>query len=322
MRVFKAKLEKDQSTWQRYQAALEDHNSTQKVSKIDFLRSQDQVLSQKVLELVDVTFPVRFLGASDHIAPFVSGTSLTWAESKMIAASSLFTVYIVNLTSLGHAAGRAVKECVRLVADACAHSPERTVAIVFGPNVAGRGNTYDDGELERCQDDCEQALKAEDLGLKVRRGQFIFALESIASRTRSSVHPMWMAMSSQVNAEGEMVCKFASSQLWHRRAVHNIMMKPVANYVVPFIGVSAIAPGNLSKAQSHKQHLSGVDMFDKIRENLWKGMGLTPSHGCAMVDVLPYDDSLLQSSVQCLAKNRPKEPQEMVISSVLGPRRH
>ena len=316
MRVFKAKLEKDQATWQRYQASLQDYNSVQKVSKVDYLRTQDQALAEKVGVMADVTFPVKFVGQSSNIGPFVGSSSASWSESRMIVPSSLFTVYMVNLTALGSAAARAVGECVRVVADACAHIPERTMAIFFGPNVAGHGQTYDEAELEKCHDDCEQMLKADDLGLKVRRGHLIFDPETIASRSRASVHPMWMCISDQTQADGELICKFASSQLWNRRAVHNISMKPVANYVVPFMGVASPLPNSFTKAQRHKQHISGVDLWDKLRDNLWKGMHATSSSGCVLVDLLPYDDSLLLSTVQGLTKNRPKEPQEMVISCI------
>ena len=61
-----AKLEKDQVTWKKYQAALEDYTSIQKVSKVEFLRNQDNILVQKVAEMTDVTFPVKFLGQSEQ----------------------------------------------------------------------------------------------------------------------------------------------------------------------------------------------------------------------------------------------------------------
>ena len=286
------------------------------MSKVEFLRNQDNISVQKVAEVVDVSFPLKFLGQSEHVAPFVSSSALTWSESKVITASSLFTVYIVNLTSLGSSAQRAMRECVRLVADACAHCPERTVAFFIGPNVGGHGVTYDEQEMEKTQDDCEAALKTPEVEMKVRRCQLIFSLDSISSRTRASVHPMWMAMSGQVAADDTLVCKFASSQLWHRRAVHNISMKPLANYVLPLAGIPPIQPNNLCKSQLFKQHISGVDLMDKLKENLWSGMDVTGSHGAVFVDLLPYDDSLIMSTVQGLAKSRPKQPQEMVVSCI------
>ena len=118
LRVFKAKLEKDEASWQRYQASLQDYNSAQKVGKVEYLRAQDQALAEKVAELADLTYPVRFLGQSDNIAAFVGSSRVSWSESQMIAPVSLFTVYVVNLTTLGSAAARAVRECVRVIADA------------------------------------------------------------------------------------------------------------------------------------------------------------------------------------------------------------
>lgn len=315
-RLFMAKLDKDQNNWARFKAALDDFNSTQKVSKVEYLRTQETALAQKVSEIVDSVYPVKFLGQSNAVAPFVGTSQQMWAESKMIPVGSLFTVFICNLTALGSAASKAIRECTRVVADACGLCPERTVGLFLGPNVAGHGNTYEEVELERCQDDCEQVLKDPLFGLKVRRGQLVFSLDSISSRTRASVHPMWICMSSQAGADGELVCKFSSSQLWHRRAVHNIQMRLQATYVVPFTGTTPVLPGNLSKSQMHKQHITGTDMWDKLRENLWKGMNVSQSFGAAVVDLVPYDDSLLLSSVQALSRNRPKEPQEMVMSCI------
>ena len=93
-----------------------------------------------------------------------------------------------------------------------------------------------------------------------------------------------------------------------------IKMKSNAEYVVPLHGHTVIAAENLSKPQLHKQHISGVDLMDKLKESLWKGMNLSQQHGAVSVDLLPYNDSLLLSTVQGSACARPKEPQEMVVS--------
>ncbi|CAE7784314.1 unnamed protein product, partial [Symbiodinium microadriaticum] len=99
-----------------------------------------------------------------------------------------------------------------------------------------------------------------------------------------------MCLSDHLHAEsGELVSLFQNSQLWHRRAVPGIKMKPNSDYVVPIQGQTAINVENLSKAQVHKQHVTGVDLIDKLKESLWKGMGLTQQLG-------------------------PKEPQEMVVT--------
>eukprot|EP00913_Durusdinium_trenchii_P034149 g31962.t1 len=307
--------------------SLSDFNSMEKM----FCRGAfDRELIDRVralnptLKLQDFRFFYLHMGKDQPVkeesqlnaAQEEADSQLTWSESKMIAFSAQFTVYLVNLTALGSAAARSTREVVRLVADACAHCPERTVAIVIGPNVAGHGSTYDETAMEKCQDDCEVALKQEDLALKVRRGQIVFSLESIVSRTRASVHPMWVCMSNQTGGDGELLCKFSASQLWHRRAAHHVEMKNMSQFVLPFTGVTPVLPQNLSKAQMTKQHITGVDLMDKLKENLWKGMNVSPSYGVAYVDLLPYDDSLLLSTVKGLSQSRPKEPQEMVISVV------
>ena len=319
LRLFEAKLEKDQSTWVKYKAALDEYSSTQRIGKVEFLRAQDQELTAKAAELQDGALPVKFLSKGEHIAPFVGQASAAWLESVMIPAPAAFTVYIVNLTSLGSAALRAGPECVRVIADACAHCPERTFAMLIGPNVAGHGHTYDDTYCEKAQDDTEQLLKQEEHGLRVRRGQIVFAQDSISSRTRSGAHIMWMCMSNQMKNENEVACEFEKSSLWHRRVIAGVQMKPNGEFVLPFAGVPPTSAENLAKAQMFKQHISGVDLINKFKESLWKGMQVSPKNGAVYVDVLPYDDSVLLSTVQSLSKSKPKEPQQNGDHVCLGP---
>ena len=61
LRLFEAKLEKDQSTWVKYKAALDEYSSTQRIGKVEFLRAQDQELTAKAAELQDDALPVKFL---------------------------------------------------------------------------------------------------------------------------------------------------------------------------------------------------------------------------------------------------------------------
>ncbi|CAJ1363954.1 unnamed protein product, partial [Effrenium voratum] len=314
LRLFKAKLDKDVSLWTKYCTSLADFTSMQKVGKVEFLRHQDRMISKAVEKQADAQFPIRCLGLSDNVAPFVSSCASTWAEKQIIPACSLFTVYIANLTSLGSAASRGMKEVARLISDACAHNAQRTMAIIISPNVAGHGHTYEEQETVQVQDEVENFLRKEEYNLKTRRGQIVFSNESINSRTRPSVHPMIMCMSNQTKDDGELACLFGSSQLWHRRAVPLVKMKPNSEYVLPMQGQTVVAAENLSKAQMHKQHISGVDLMDKLKEWLWKGMNMSQQFGAVYVDLLPYDDSLLLSTVQGLARARPKEPQEMVVT--------
>ena len=187
---------------------------------------------------------------------------------------------------------------------------------MIGPNVAGHGHTHNDTYCEKAQDDTEQLLKQEEHGLRVRRGQIVFGQDSISSRTRSGAHIMWMCMSNQMKNENEVACEFEKSSLWHRRVIAGVQMKPNGEFVLPFVGVPPTSAENLAKAQMFKQHISGVDLINKFKESLWKGMQVSPKNGAVYVDVLPYDDSVLLSTVQSLSKSKPKEPQEMVITCV------
>ena len=180
LRLFNARLEKDSNMWVKYCAALSDYTSTQRVGKVEFLRAQDRQLAEARERQADSRFPA-------------------------------------NLTSLGNMATRALREVTRIVADACAHCPERTCGVIISPNVAGYGRTYEETELLNIQDETETFVRQPEYSLRVRRGQFVFKHASINSRTRSCVHPLLLCISDQANAEtGELVSLFTASQLWHR----------------------------------------------------------------------------------------------------------
>ena len=104
--------------WTKCCAALSDYTSSQRVGKVEFLRSQDKKLSEAVETQADVQFPVKSLAVSESVTPFISNCAAVWAERQVIPSDSLFMVYIVNLTAPGSTALRALKESARLVADA------------------------------------------------------------------------------------------------------------------------------------------------------------------------------------------------------------
>ena len=198
-------------------------------------------------------------------------------------------------------------EKVIVIADACAHCPERSLGVILGQNVGAVGNAHEDAEVQKSQDDTENVLRQDTYHLTVRRARLVFAPESIGSRTRAGVHPIWVCMSSQVS-DGELTCAFRNCQLWNRRVTQGIKMKPNSDFVVPLAGVAPILAANLSKGQIHKQDLAGADLYDQVKDSIWKGMTMSPTQGVVFVDMLPYDDSLLLSTVQNLSKVRPKEP--------------
>ena len=170
---------------------------------------------------------------------------------------------------------------------------------MVAPNVASFGNTYEDSHVEKCQDDVEAQLKQDDYQMVVRRCQLCFAPESFHSSTRSLVHPMWVCVASATDANGKLLSRFTESVLWHHRACVGIKAKNVADFVNPVQSISIqLNTVSLSKAQQYKQHLTGADMWMKIKDSLWKGLEGNCSPAVAYVNVLPYDHSLIQACLK------------------------
>ena len=96
-----------------------------------------------------------------------------------------------------------------------------------------------------------------------------------------------MVMSDVKDADGELMRMFQHSSLWYRRIVADVQLLTGTDFVVPDLNR---VPGPLSKAQKHKQWISGEQVYLKTMMALFKGMSTTAaSMPVCYVDLFPYD---------------------------------
>ncbi len=96
-----------------------------------------------------------------------------------------------------------------------------------------------------------------------------------------------MVMSNAKDAEGQLLCCFENSSLWYRRIISDVQLLQSPDFVVPDLNR---VPGPLSKAQKHKQWLSGEQLYMRSMKALFKGMAAADaSMPVCYVDLFPYD---------------------------------
>ena len=71
-------------------------------------------------------------------------------------------------------------------------------------------------------------------------------------------HDCFMVMSDVKDADGELMRMFQHSSLWYRRIVADVQLLTGTDFVVPDLNR---VPGPLSKAQKHKQWISGEQVY-------------------------------------------------------------
>ena len=100
-------------------------------------------------------------------------------------------------------------------------------------------------------------------------------------------HDCFMVMSDVKDADGELMRMFQHSSLWYRRIVADVQLLTGTDFVVPDLNR---VPGPLSKAQKHKQRISGEQVYLKTMKALFKGMSTTAaSMPVCYVDLFSYD---------------------------------
>ena len=93
-------------------------------------------------------------------------------------------------------------------------------------------------------------------------------------------HVCFMVMSDVKDVDGELMRMFQHSSLWYRRIVADVQLLTGTDFVVPDLNR---VPGPLSKAQKHKQWISGEQVYLKTMKALFKGMSTTARK------IFPYD---------------------------------
>jgi len=314
LRVLELKLQKDTTKFDQYLHQTKDFEDKTRADRRKRAEDLKEKMSVASDQYCNMKAPVLLLEDETTFATKVSGAAGAFLEENMLPVSNAFYFYWVDPTKLGSSYKGVINKAIRLIADATAHNPSNTGTVLMAPNVASRGSKYDELAIEAAHDDVEVLLKNENLGLYVRRACLVFSAET-PCRTRPATLPCWILMSNAVDDKGALVSSFANSKLFQTKGSVDIKRKQEVDFVNP---TSLIFRGgdDFSKSQRLKQEVSGKDLYSKVRESLWTGMKLSPKHAGICIDVFGYDDSFAESIIAASLKSRPKEPTELLVTTI------
>ena len=131
------KLQRDTDKWDNYLERTKDFENKHKADR----RKRAEELKEKLKEATDaycnLKVPVFSMEDESAFAAKVAGAAGAFLEENVITASNALYFYWVDPTKLGSASAGSMNKAVRLVADAIAHNPRNTGAMIIAPNAAG-----------------------------------------------------------------------------------------------------------------------------------------------------------------------------------------
>ena len=314
LRLLSVKLQRDTDKWDNYLEKSKDFENKTKAQRRRRAAELKDQLKDATEAYCNLKVPVFCMEDDTAFASKVAGATGTFLEENVITASNAFYFYWVDYTKLGSSFSAVMNKAVRLVADAIAHNPSNTGAMIIAPNIATRGAKYDDLAIEAAHDDIEVLLKNESLELHVRRSSIVFSQDQ-SCRSRPVSLPCWNLMSNALDDKGALLSAFASSKLFQQKGVTDISRQQEVDFVNP---TALIFRGgdDFSRSQRLKQEVTGKDLYLKVRDALWIGMKLSPKTAGICIDVFGYDDSFTESIIVASLKHRPKAPTEMLVTTI------
>ena len=314
--LFKRKLEVELVAWKKYVTAKVEFHNKLRGDKRQHGRSHRKVLERVVQQVQECRFPVQSLDI-DICGPWVSEASEDWRLHNVIASTNMWFMYWVDLTKASYHFNSVLRPLSKFLANRMSMTGHnlQSLAIVIAPNCGTYGEGDNNEVVDKAYDTVDGALRDPSLKMVVRRGDLAFQAYK-SSTTDRCVHKMWLCMNEAQGADGELLCKFAKSQLWLQSGVVDIGRKMEKDYIVP-CPLPQANPHDFGDAQKRKQKISGRALFDKVRMSAFSGLNLSSAHGCVWMDMLGYDPSLIQSVLgESTVLTTAKEPQQAVVTLV------
>ncbi|CAJ1400371.1 unnamed protein product [Effrenium voratum] len=307
LKAFTVKLQKEQGIFLDFKSALKDFHSKHAASHRDHLLQQKRDLEAASRAYQENWMPIRVLERDDFVTTTIQNIVTDFAQKQSTLEEHVYKCLWCDLTKLGAAHSKHLMTMVSILAENVAAMPAKTVALIAVPNTATWGSVYSEAEILKAVATVEETLRSQEAELLVRRAVLSFSEESLKGSTRPGWHDVLVAISKVENAQGELVSDFTKSYLWQRRHVHDVEARPVGQFVVPDLQLQTGAL-NSSKAQRSKQQVTGVDLFLKLQQVLWRGVQ-TFGKSCIWFDLTPYDASLAQSVTLKNAQGKQDEPE-------------
>ncbi|CAJ1371105.1 unnamed protein product [Effrenium voratum] len=268
----KARLAKEQSYWETFQAKLEEF-------KLQGLGLQQEQLDKERQAAIN-----------------------KFCNDQGLPMDPVYKVYWCNCTVLGYDAQAGMQAAVKEYAAQIASSPETSCMLVAAPNCGAWGNEYNEAATIEATNQTRQILADPDYRLLVREVHLAFDPASIQMQSkRPGLHKFFMCISDQSSGD-KVLSHFAQSLLWKRQIVPgaikdaaSVPMLAVKNMVDPRRSF-ATCGGNLdlSKPARRKQWLSGWAIPAAFHDALWASMSLPKKAVAAWLDVFAFDHSLAE----------------------------
>ncbi|CAJ1435761.1 unnamed protein product [Effrenium voratum] len=288
----KARLAKEQSYWETFQAKLEEFKLQGLGLQQEQLDKERQGQRKAIERYADTFFPLRDLGDVSHGGTFSEAAINKFCNDQGLPMDPVYKVYWCNCTVLGYDAQAGMQAAVKEYAAQIASSPETSCMLV----------AYNEAATIEATNQTRQILADPDYRLLVREVHLAFDPASIQMQSkRPGLHKFFMCISDQSSGD-KVLSHFAQSLLWKRQIVPgaikdaaSVPMLAVKNMVDPRRSF-ATCGGNLdlSKPARRKQWLSGWAIPAAFHDALWASMSLPKKAVAAWLDVFAFDHSLAE----------------------------
>ena len=212
-----------------------------------------------------------------------------YAEQSGVPKSTVFKVYVVNLTFLGSAYEKHLGDCVSIVRDKMLNDPERTCALFIAPNTGPYKQTYDEAAAEKARREVFDTLRDDSNEFCVADVTVFFDPATMWSKTRRTKHEIFLCTSSRRDLTGSLRSLFASSSLVVRQSLSAwVTSLPRSDHVDPTARIS-VERGNLSTCKERAQWITGDNLYATVARDLWSNMTVSSQDRAAWIDLVGYD---------------------------------
>ena len=263
-------------------------------------------------------YPVYVLKNCADIAYTATTICDNFGDLLQVPRSSVFKIYVVNLTFLGYHAMSNEADITTLLRSKLGDDPERSCGLIITPNTGPFKQTYNETAAEVVRRGLLDNLRDDINNMLVKDCSVFFDPKSMWSKTRRCKHEIYFCISNKRNTKNLLISQFSFSNLWVRESLSAwVTTLPRHEMVDPTARLSA-ERGNLDQGKEHKQWLTGDSLFGQMCSDVWSGMPVSCVDVACWMDVIGYDHYLSSTIMSRAGHQQPQVPREMCACIVWG----
>ena len=147
LNLFSAKLGREVTMWTSYRRNEALFEQTAATCRRESQKQLQSEIDSKAESFTASVAPVRRLADSAGVLPELGEFVSQWTKEFHISADKVHTCFMVRFDVLGNKFQANMESAIRIISDAIATEPERTMAVVFAPNT-GMDEAYNDAEIQ------------------------------------------------------------------------------------------------------------------------------------------------------------------------------